>query len=77
MACKNEDGTLAESAQALLVALDRPAEPAALAAALGRPLFQVRAGLRELVEAGLVAEREDGRYEATDAGRAATAHAGV
>lgn len=77
MACKNEDGTLAESARDLLRALDVATEPAGLAAALGRPLFKVRSGLRELVEAGLAAEREDGRYEATDAGRAATLDVGV
>lgn len=74
MACKNDDGTLAESARSLLEALESPADPVALAATLGRPLFQVRSGLRELTEAGLVQEDADGRFVATAAGRVARAH---
>jgi DNA-binding IclR family transcriptional regulator len=74
LACKNDDGTLAESARAMLQALEIPAEAAALAARLGRPLFQVRAGLRELVEAGLAREEPGGRFAVTAAGREARAH---
>lgn len=69
MACINPDGTLAPSAQSILKALrDGPAGAEALARQAGLPLFRVRSSMRELVEAGLVADTAEG-YVLTEQGR--------
>jgi len=68
MACINPDGSLTPSALAVLRALETPATPAEIAQKAGLPLFRVRGSLRELVEAGLLAERE-GIYSLTPQGR--------
>ena len=68
MPCVGPDGTLTESAKALLKLLDQPATPEEVSARLGQPLFSVRASLRELVGADLV-RTEGGRYEITERGR--------
>lgn len=69
MACVNADGTITLTAKALLRSLESPLGPEAIAAKIGAPLFRVRASLRELQTAGLVAE-SGGQYRTTDAGRA-------
>lgn len=67
MACISADGTLTESARRMLQAVQTPATPEEVAQSTGLPLFRVRSGLRELAQAGLVAETE-GRYQITEAG---------
>lgn len=69
MACINPDGSLTPSALAVLRALETPATPAEIAQRAALPLFRVRGSLRELVEAGLLAEQE-GIYSLTPQGRA-------
>ena len=69
MACINPDGTLAPSAQSILAVLSSGAAKAeTLAQQAGLPLFRVRSSMRELVEAGLVAEA-DGAYALTEDGK--------
>lgn len=60
MACVSPDGSLTESARTLLALLETPLAPEEIARRLGRPLYQVRASLREMEEAGLVAHHEGG-----------------
>jgi len=66
--CIGPDGTLTESAKALLRLLEQPATPEEVSARLGHPLFSVRASLRELVGANL-ARTEGGKYLTTEEGR--------
>lgn len=69
MACVNPDGTVSALARGVLEAIAAGTPTADLAAQVGRPLFQIRASLRELVEAGLL-EEQDSHYTLTGAGRA-------
>ena len=69
MACVNPDGTLSASARAILAALEHSATAELVAAETNLPLFRVRSGLRELVEAGLVAKNGEAGYSLTDEGR--------
>jgi predicted transcriptional regulator len=57
MACVNPDGTLSESAKALLMALAIPTAAEEIAKKVGQPLFKVRSSLRELAAAGLIQEQ--------------------
>ena len=68
MACISSQGELSESARKMLAALDAPATPEDVAARTELPLFRVRAGLREMGEAGLV-ELQDDAYTPTQLGR--------
>ena len=63
MACVNPDGTITASATAMLDAMKSPGTPEQIAQQTGLPLFRVRSGLRELVEAGIASEC-DGKYQA-------------
>jgi predicted transcriptional regulator len=67
MACVNPDGTLTSSAQELLKLATEPRSPEQISAALGSPLYKVRASLREMLAAGLVMEKQGG-YQATEKG---------
>ncbi len=76
MPCLNPDGTLTETARALLAALETAAGAApALAAQTGMPLWRVRSSLRELRGHDLVevamsgAEHEDAPHRLTATGR--------
>ncbi len=69
MGCVNADGTLVASAQALIEALAEPQTAEQVAPAVGQPLFKVRAGLRELAQAGLI-EANGESYRLTETGRA-------
>ncbi|MCI0351330.1 MAG: hypothetical protein L0Z53_18055 [Acidobacteriales bacterium] len=69
MACIAADGTLSASAKKLIQLLAEPAPLDVIAEAAGLPLFRVRSATRELAEAGLIEEQE-GRFVATDKGRA-------
>ena len=68
MACISSQGELSESARKMLTAMEAPATPEDVAARTELPLFRVRAGLREMAEAGLV-ELKDGAYSPTQLGR--------
>jgi predicted transcriptional regulator len=68
--CVNPDGTITDSARALLKLLEQPAAPEEIAKQLERPLFSVRASLRELVGADMV-RAEGGQYVLTERGREA------
>ena len=68
MPCVKPDGTLEPMAQAIVRALRTPRTVEAVCEHLRLPLYRVRSTMRELVEAGLVADR-DGVYDLTDSGR--------
>lgn len=70
MPCLNSDGQLTEAARQILSAMERPASLEQVAAGTGLPLYRIRSAVRELVEAGLAAER-DGMFHVTDTGMAA------
>jgi predicted transcriptional regulator len=59
MACVNPDGTLSDSAKALLKALSKPTAAEEIAKQVGQPLFKVRSSLRELAAAGLIQEQDE------------------
>jgi predicted transcriptional regulator len=68
MACVNPDGTLTESAKALLAILDDPKTPEEISKQLEQPLFKIRSSLREMTSAGLVKE-EGAKYIITEKGK--------
>lgn len=60
MACVSPDGKPTESGTKMLRALQAGLKSAEeIAQNAGLPLFRVRSGLRELVQAGLVDQKED------------------
>ena len=67
MACLNPDGSLTSSALQLLQLASEPVSAETIAAELETPLFKVRASLREMLAAGLVAEKQSG-YQTTEEG---------
>ena len=69
MACINEDGTLTPSAKKVLSAISSPITLEEAAKSTGLPLFRIRSSIREMLEAGLVEEKEE-KYVATKLGRA-------
>ncbi|MEA1965027.1 MAG: hypothetical protein U9O41_07885 [Candidatus Aerophobetes bacterium] len=69
MPCINEDGTLTPSARAVLSAISSPITSEEVAKSTGLPLFRIRSSIREMLEAGLVEEKEE-KYVATKLGRA-------
>jgi len=68
VACINADGSLTASARKVLRALENPLTAAEIRDVTGQPLFRIRASLREMEGAGLVAGAED-FYKITDEGR--------
>jgi len=68
MPCVKPDGTLEPMAQAIVRALGTPRTVEGVCEHLRLPPYRVRSTMRELVEAGLVAE-SDGVYSLTDSGR--------
>jgi predicted transcriptional regulator len=68
MPCVKPDGTLEPMAQAILRALRTSRTAEGVCDHLRLPLYRVRSTVRELVEAGLVAE-SDSVYVLTDSGR--------
>ncbi len=62
MGCVNPDGTITASAASMLDAMKSASTPEQIAQMTGLPLFRIRSGLRELVEAKMVTERE-GYYQ--------------
>jgi predicted transcriptional regulator len=68
MACVSPDGKPTESGTKMLRALRAGlGSPEEIAKDTGLPLFRVRSGLRELNQAGLIADRA-GKYEITEKG---------
>ncbi len=68
MACISPDGKPTESGTKMLRALkSNLATPEDIARETGLPLFRVRSGLRELVQAG-VAEQDGNTYRITEKG---------
>lgn len=76
MACITDEGTLTTSARELLELLDTPQTLDEVAGVLGRPLFQVRASMREMIGAGLVVSAAEGGYITTAEGRAQLGRSG-
>jgi predicted transcriptional regulator len=68
MACVNPDGTVTDSAKALLNVIQDPLTPEDISKQLGQALFKVRSSIREMAQAELVKE-EDGKYVLTEKGR--------
>lgn len=69
VACVTDHGTLSEPAKKLLEVLKIQPTPAEhLAQALEAPMFKVRASLREMRDAGLIAETQEGYYTVTEKG---------
>ncbi len=68
MACLNPDGTITESAKAILGELAEPHTAEEISRRLGQPLFRVRSALRELAEGGLIRNQEE-RFFLTDFGK--------
>ncbi|MCD6472839.1 hypothetical protein J7K55_06955 [Candidatus Aerophobetes bacterium] len=67
MACINENGTLTPSAKAVLSALSSLTTLEETTKSTGLPLFRIRSSIREMLEAGLVEEKE-GKYVITEPG---------
>jgi len=68
MACISPDGKPTESGAKMLRALNSGlGSPEEVAKDTGLPLFKVRSGLRELVQADLATQRNN-RYELTEKG---------
>lgn len=68
MGCVKPDGKPTESGRKMLVSIKEDLIPGEIAKETKLPLFRVRSGLRDLLEAGYVKE-EQGKYKLTDAGR--------
>ena len=68
MPCVKPDGTLEPMAQSILRALGTPRTAEGVCDHLRLPLYRVRSTMRELFEAGLVAE-SDSVYALTGSGR--------
>jgi predicted transcriptional regulator len=68
MACVNPDGSITESAKALLAVIGNPLTPEEISKKLGQPLFKVRSSLREMTGADLV-EQQDDKFVITEKGR--------
>lgn len=73
MACIDSSGHISESAFLILSAIRKPAAAEEIAALTSLPLFRVRSGLREMVQAGL-AEEQSGLFSPSESGKAALAH---
>jgi hypothetical protein len=68
MGCISSEGVLTSQARAILAALSPGAMLEEASVRTGLPLYRVRSSMRELVEAGLVAE-SGALYETTPTGR--------
>ncbi len=68
MPCIDSRGNLSESGRRILAALSHPITLEEAARQAGLPLYRVRSGAREMVEAGLV-EVQGGAHVMTAAGR--------
>jgi len=69
MACINANGSLTPSARRVLFNLSSASTLEEAAKSTGLPLFRLRSSIREMLEAGLLEEKE-GKYVATKLGQA-------
>jgi predicted transcriptional regulator len=69
MPCINSSGELSESGRGILAALINPMTLEKVAEHTRQPLYRIRSGVREMIQAGLI-EEKNGTYSATAAGRA-------
>jgi DNA-binding IclR family transcriptional regulator len=60
MPCIDASGELTEKGRAILAALSEPASMESVAKRTGLPLYQVRAAVREMEEAGMVKQSDAG-----------------
>ena len=67
MACVNTNGEITDSARQILVAMTRPASLEQVAEQTGFPLYRIRSAARELTQAGLAAEAQEG-WQITESG---------
>lgn len=67
MACIQPDGTLSSSGELILLALRQPRVAEDVARESGVPLFLVRAGIREFLQAGFLEPMGD-KFQLTDKG---------
>jgi predicted transcriptional regulator len=74
MPCIDSQGHMSEAARRILDALEQPQTPENAASLLNLPLYRVRSGVREMVEAGLLSE-SNGTFVATPRGRQLAAEA--
>lgn len=70
MACINSSGEINDMAKKILAAITQPASLEQVALQSGAPLYRIRSGVRELLQAGFVQENNQ-LYLATPAGLAA------
>ncbi len=74
MPCIDSQGHLSEAARNILAALAQPRTAEEVAAALNLPLYRVRSGVREMLEAGLIG-KQNGAFAITPRGQELTAAA--
>jgi predicted transcriptional regulator len=74
MPCIDSSGPMTEIARKILAAMADGAPVNEIAEKTNLPLYRIRSGARELVEAGLV-ETKDEAYVLTEAGRTALTNA--
>lgn len=67
MACIDPHGHLTETARTVLAAFEHPRTAEEVSTVLNLPLFRIRSAIREMAEAGLLAE-ESGSFVATLSG---------
>ena len=60
MACVNPNGEITDSARQILAAMAHPVPLEQVAEQTGSPLYRIRSAARELAQAGLAAEVQDG-----------------
>jgi predicted transcriptional regulator len=67
MACVRPDGSITDSAKAMLESLKTPKSPEEVSMANNLPLFKVRSSFREMLGAGLIVQDGD-QYKTSEAG---------
>jgi predicted transcriptional regulator len=68
VACINPDGSLTGAAKKIMAAMHDPISLRDVAEQTMLPLYRIRSSVREILQAGLV-EEKDGAYTITAAGR--------
>jgi predicted transcriptional regulator len=68
MPCVNPDGSITDSAKALLKVIEIPLTAEEISTKVGQPLFKIRSSLREMVGADLIKE-EGNKYVISESGK--------
>lgn len=68
MPCVNPDGSITDSAKALLKVIETPLTAEEISKKVGQPLFKIRSSLREMVDAELIKE-EGNKYVIAESGK--------